>query len=214
MDMASRPRPPDARIVLDPDPDPSEPHEDRPRVPALTDELRRSLLKSRTVLIFGEITSELAQATTAQLLALAGESEQPIRVVIHSPGGHVESGDTIHDVIRFIRPEVKMIGTGWVASAGALIFVAARRENRFALPNTRFLLHQPSGGLRGPAADIEIEAVQIAAMRERLNRIFAAATGQDLATLARETERNLWMNARQAQAYGLVHRVIERGEEV
>ncbi|WAS91528.1 ATP-dependent Clp protease proteolytic subunit [Nannocystis punicea] len=198
----------------DPDPDPSEPHEDRPRVPALADELRRSLLKSRTVLIFGEITSELAQATTAQLLALASESDQPIRVVIHSPGGHVESGDTIHDVIRFIRPEVKMIGTGWVASAGALIFVAARRENRFALPNTRFLLHQPSGGLRGPAADIEIEAVQIAAMRERLNRIFAAATGQDLATLTRETERNLWMNARQAQAYGLVYRVIERGEEV
>ena len=205
--------------MLDPDPDPNEPRrdesqEDRPRAPALADEVRRSLLKSRTVLIFGEITSELAQATTAQLLALASESEAPIRVVIHSPGGHVESGDTIHDVIRFIRPEVKMIGSGWVASAGALIFVAARRENRFALPNTRFLLHQPSGGLRGAAADIEIEAVQIAAMRARLNRIFAAATGQDLARLSRETERNLWMNAREAQAYGLVHRVIERGEEV
>lgn len=200
--------------MLDPDPDPSEPHEDRPRAPALADEVRRSLLKSRTVLIFGEITSELAQATTAQLLALASESEEPIRVVIHSPGGHVESGDTIHDVIRFIRPEVEMIGTGWVASAGALIFVAARRENRFALPNTRFLLHQPSGGLRGRAADIEIEAVQIAAMRERLNRIFATATGQDLARLTRETERNLWMNAREAQAYGLVHRVIESGQEI
>lgn len=201
--------------MLDPDPDPNEPQrDDRPRAPALADEVRRSLLKSRTVLIFGEITSELAQATTAQLLALASESEAPIRVVIHSPGGHVESGDTIHDVIRFIRPEVKMIGSGWVASAGALIFVAARRENRFALPNTRFMLHQPSGGLRGAAADIEIEAVQIAAMRARLNRIFAAATGQDLARLTRETERNLWMNAREAQAYGLVHRVIESGEEV
>ncbi|MCY1009377.1 ATP-dependent Clp protease proteolytic subunit [Nannocystis pusilla] len=200
--------------MLDPDPDPDEPQDDRPRAPALADEVRRSLLKSRTVLVFGEITSELAQATTAQLLALASESEAPIRVVIHSPGGHVESGDTIHDVIRFIRPEVKMIGSGWVASAGALIFVAARRENRFALPNTRFMLHQPSGGLRGAAADIEIEAVQIAAMRARLNRIFADATGQDLARLTRETERNLWMNAREAQAYGLVHRVIERGEEV
>ena len=200
--------------MLDPDPDPNEPREERPRAPAVADEVRRSLLKSRTVLIFGEITSELAQATTAQLLALASESEAPIRVVIHSPGGHVESGDTIHDVIRFIRPEVEMIGSGWVASAGALIFVAARRENRFALPNTRFLLHQPSGGLRGAAADIEIEAVQIAAMRARLNRIFAAATGQDLARLTRETERNLWMNAREAQAYGLVHRVIESGEEV
>jgi len=191
------------------------PNEERPLPRALPDdEVRRSLLKSRTVLIFGEITSELAQATTAQLLALASESEDPIRIVIHSPGGHVESGDTIHDVIRFIRPEVKMIGTGWVASAGALIYVAARREKRFALPNTRFLLHQPLGGVRGPASDIEIEAAQIMAARERLNRIFAEATGQDPAKIAQETERNLWMTAREAQAYGLVHRVIESALEV
>jgi ATP-dependent Clp protease protease subunit len=215
--MAGGPGSSDALDVTCCEPDetnPNEPSADPPRAPSVTDEVRRRLLRSRTVLIFGEIDSALAQATTAQLLALASESEAPIRIVIHSPGGHVESGDTIHDVIRFIRPEVKMIGSGWVASAGALIFVAARRENRFALPNTRFLLHQPSGGLRGDAADIEIEAVQIAAMRARLNRIFAAATGQDLAKLTRETERNLWMNAREAQAYGLVHRVIESGEEV
>ncbi|AUX43347.1 ATP-dependent Clp protease ClpP [Sorangium cellulosum] len=183
-----------------------------PRV--LPERVHSSLLKSRTVLIFGEITSELAQATTAQLLALASESEEPIRVVIHSPGGHVESGDTIHDVIRFIRPEIKMIGTGWVASAGALIFIAARRENRFALPNTRFLLHQPLGGVRGPASDIEIEAAQIMAARERLNRLFAEATGREPAKIAQETERNLWMTARQAQEYGLVHRVIESALDV
>ncbi|WP_437322046.1 ATP-dependent Clp protease proteolytic subunit [Sorangium sp. So ce385] len=181
---------------------------------APSEEVQSSLLKSRTVLIFGEITSELAHAATAQLLALANQSEAPIRVLIHSPGGHVESGDTIYDVIRFIRPEVKVIGTGWVASAGALIFVAARRENRFALPNTRFLLHQPLGGVRGPASDIEIEAAQIMAARERLNRIFAEATGQDAAKIAQETERNLWMTAREAQAYGLVHRVVESALEV
>ncbi|KYF91105.1 ATP-dependent Clp protease proteolytic subunit [Sorangium cellulosum] len=181
---------------------------------APSEEVQSSLLRSRTVLIFGEITSELAQATTAQLLALANQSEAPIRVLIHSPGGHVESGDTIYDVIRFIRPEVKVIGTGWVASAGALIFVAARRENRFALPNTRFLLHQPLGGVRGPASDIEIEAAQIMAARERLNRIFAEATGQDPAKIAQETERNLWMTAREAQEYGLVHRVVESALEV
>jgi ATP-dependent Clp protease protease subunit len=197
---------------MDFDPDPNQPRDDRST--ALADEVRRNLLKSRTVLLFGEITTELAQTTTAQLLALASASDEPIRVVIHSPGGHVESGDTIHDVIRFIRPEVKMIGTGWVASAGALIFVAARPENRFALPNTRFLLHQPRGGLSGGAADIEIEADQIAAMRHRLNRIFAAATGQELAKLTRETERNFWMDARAAQAYGLVHRVIEHVHEI
>lgn len=192
----------------------STPNEE-PHPRALSEKVQSSLLRSRTVLIFGEITSELAQATTAQLLALASDDgEAPIRILIHSPGGHVESGDTIHDVIRFIRPEVKVIGTGWVASAGALIFVAARRENRFALPNTRFLLHQPLGGVRGPASDIEIEAAQIMAARERLNRIFAEATGQAAAKIARETERNLWMTAPEAQEYGLVHRIVESALEV
>ncbi|WP_437870773.1 ATP-dependent Clp protease proteolytic subunit [Sorangium sp. So ce363] len=198
---------------LDSTPDSTPNEEPHPR--ALSEKVQSSLLRSRTVLIFGEITSELAQVTTAQLLALASDDgEKPIRILIHSPGGHVESGDTIHDVIRFIRPEVKVIGTGWVASAGALIFVAARRENRFALPNTRFLLHQPLGGVRGPASDIEIEAAQIMAARERLNRIFAEATGQTAAKIARETERNLWMTAPEAQEYGLVHRIVESALEV
>ncbi|APR81614.1 ATP-dependent Clp protease proteolytic subunit protein [Minicystis rosea] len=188
--------------------------EERPLPRSLPTEVRENLLKSRTVLIFGEIDADLAQAKTAELLALSAASDEPIRVVIHSPGGHVESGDTLHDVIRFIRAEVKMIGTGWVASAGALIYVAAERHNRFALPNTRFLLHQPLGGVRGPASDIEIEAAQIMGARERLNRIFAAATGQDYAKVVQETERNLWMNAREAQAYGLVHQVVERISEV
>jgi len=216
--MARGPGSPDAPSVTyteDPDePTPNEPTPNESRAPIVTAEVQRNLLRSRTVLIFGEITSELAQATTAQLLALASDSDAPIRVVVHSPGGHVEAGDTIHDVIRFIRPEVRMIGTGWVASAGALIFVAARREHRYALPNTRFMLHQPTGSLRGHAADIEIEAKQIVAVRERLSRIFAVATGQELAKLARETERNLWMTAHAAQAYGIVHRVIERVDEI
>jgi ATP-dependent Clp protease protease subunit len=192
--------------------DPS-PGEERPLPGAVPSEIQRSLFKSRTVLVFGEITSDLAHAVTAQLLALAQAGDEPIRILIHSQGGHVESGDTIHDVIRFIRPEVKMIGTGWVASAGALIFVAARRENRFALPNTRFLLHQPLGGVRGPASDIEIEAAQILQARARLNRIFADATGQDPVKITQETERNLWMSAHEAREYGLVHRVIESALE-
>lgn len=190
------------------------PASDAPLSRALPREVQQNLLKSRTVLIFGEIDSEVAETTTAALLSLSAESEEPIRVIIHSPGGHVESGDTIHDVIRFIRPEVKMIGTGWVASAGALIYVAAKRENRFALANTRFLLHQPLGGVRGPASDVEIEAQQILFARERLNRIFAEATGQDHAKVAKETERNLWMTAAEAREYGLVHRVITSAREV
>lgn len=174
----------------------------------------QNLFQSRTVLLFGEITTKLAASVTAQLLALAAESSAKIRLLVHSPGGHVEAGDTIHDVIRFIEPEVVVIGSGWVASAGALIFVAAKRENRVCLPNTRFLLHQPLGGVGGPASDIEIEAAQILAMRERLNRIFATATGQPYEKVARETERNFWMTASQARDYGLVSRVIERTTEV
>jgi ATP-dependent Clp protease protease subunit len=151
---------------------------------------------------------------TAQLVALSSQGSAPIRVLVNSPGGHVESGDTIHDVIKAIAPEVIMIGTGWVASAGALIYVAAKKKNRYALPNTRFLLHQPLGGAGGPQSDIEIEATQMLLMRDRLNRIFAEATGQDHAKILRETERNLWMPAHEARTYGLVHRVIDSLSEV
>jgi ATP-dependent Clp protease, protease subunit len=170
---------------------------------------RDHLFSARTVLVFGEVTTALAESVTAQLLALAQRGNEPIRIVIHSQGGHVEAGDTIHDVIRFIRPTVRIFGTGWVASAGALIFTAARRENRMALANTRFLLHQPLGGVGGPAADVEIEARQILKMRQRLNTIFSLATGQPLEKLARDTERNHWMDAEEARQYGLVGSVVE-----
>jgi ATP-dependent Clp protease protease subunit len=172
------------------------------------------LYASRTVLLFGEITSALAERVSAQLIALAAESADPIRMLVHSPGGHVESGDSIHDIVRFIEPEVRMIGTGWVASAGAAVFVAAKPECRFALPNTRFLLHQPLGGVGGAASDIEIEARQILAVRERINRIFARETKQPYDKIVADTQRNFWMNAAQAQEYGLIARVIERHTEV
>ncbi len=113
------------------------------------------------MLLFGEINMEMAQRITGQLLVLAAESDEPIKMIINSPGGHVESGDTIYDMIRFVKAPVKVIGTGWVASAGALIYAAAEKENRYSLPNTRFLLHQPMGGARGQAADIAIEAEEI-----------------------------------------------------
>lgn len=171
--------------------------------------LQKKLLDIRTVLIFGEITTELAERTIARLLALEATSSEPVRVMIHSQGGHVEAGDAIFDVVRFIKPEVTTIGSGWVASAGALIFVAAAKENRLALPNTRFLLHQPLGGVRGPESDIAIEAAQIVAARTRLTRIFAEATGHSVEKIAADTERNLWMSAPEAVAYGLVHRIIE-----
>ncbi|MBO6940475.1 MAG: ATP-dependent Clp protease proteolytic subunit [Deltaproteobacteria bacterium] len=172
------------------------------------------LLHSRTVLVFGEIDAELAERTNAQLFALAGASDAPITMVISSPGGHVESGDAVHDVVRFIAPEVRMLGTGWVASAGALIYIAAPRERRFATPNTRFLLHQPLGAYKGSAADIEIQAEQILAMRRRLDGLFAAATGQPFERVARDTDRDHWLTASAALDYGLVGGIVERSDEV
>ena len=132
---------------------------------------------------------------------------------VHSPGGHVESGQVIHDVVHFIRPRVRMIGTGWVASAAALAYVAVPREDRLSLPNTRFLLHQPSGGTEGHASDMEIEAREILRMRERLNRLFARQTGQPVERIEADTRRNFWMDAEAAREYGLVGRIVERAEE-
>jgi ATP-dependent Clp protease protease subunit len=173
------------------------------------DRASAALFASRTVLVYGEVDTRLARSVSAQLLALAHSNDAPIRMIVHSQGGHVEAGDTIHDIVRAIASPVIMIGTGWVASAGALIYAAARKENRFALPNTRFLLHQPLGGTGGRASDVEIEAAQIVLMRERLNRIFARATGQDFERVARDTEHNFWMTAGQACEYGLVHRIVD-----
>ncbi|HEV2560814.1 MAG TPA: ATP-dependent Clp protease proteolytic subunit [Rhizomicrobium sp.] len=176
--------------------------------------VQKALFKSRTVLIFGEIEMKLAERVTAQLLALAAENNEDIRVILNSPGGHVESGDTIHDVIRFVGPRVKMIGTGWVASAGAHIFLGAKKENRYCLPYTRFLLHQPLGGVRGQASDITIEAEEIIKMRERINREIASETGQTYEKVQSDTERNFWMDAEAAKAYGLVGKVVNRADEV
>lgn len=168
-----------------------------------------ALFSARTVLVFGEVDTQLARTVSAQLVALAAQSAAPIRMFVHSQGGHVEAADTIYDVVRAVAPDVTMVGTGWVASAGALIYAAAKKENRYALPNTRFMLHQPLGATGGRASDIEIEANQIVLIRERLNRIFAVATGQTYERIARDTERNFWLNAQEACAYGLVHRVVE-----
>ena len=176
-------------------------------------EIAKALYKSRTVLIFGEVDMKMAERVTAQLLAYA-ESEGDIRVIVNSPGGHVESGDTIHDMIRFVGNRVKMIGTGWVASAGAHIYLGAKKENRFCLPFTRFLLHQPLGGVQGQASDITIEAEEIIKMRARLIREIAVETGQPYEKVVTDTERNFWMGAEEAQKYGLVNKIITNASEV
>jgi len=186
----------------------------KPDMPMTSGPVQNALFKGRTVLVFGEIDMRLAERVTAQLLAMAADNDKDIRVIINSPGGHVESGDTIHDVIRFCGPKVKVIGTGWVASAGAHIFLGAAKENRLCLPNTRFLLHQPAGGVRGQASDIQIEAEEIVKMRDRVNRMISQETGQPYDRVVKDTQRNFWMGAEEAKAYGVVSRIISRTDEV
>ncbi|MCB0260331.1 MAG: ATP-dependent Clp protease proteolytic subunit [Calditrichaeota bacterium] len=176
--------------------------------------LNEKLLKTRTILIYGGITQKVAEDVSRKLLVLSAESKDPIRIFINSQGGHVESGDTIFDMIRFVEPDVKIIGTGWVASAGALIFAAAKKEHRLSLPNTRFLLHQPSGGVMGQATDIGIEANEIVKMRKRLNQTFADVTGQSLEKIEKDTDRNFWMSAQEAIKYGLVGRIVKSQSEI
>jgi ATP-dependent Clp protease protease subunit len=170
--------------------------------------VQQTLFKARTVLIFGEINQKVAQDTVAQLLALAAQNDDPIKLIINSPGGHVESGDTIHDMIGFIKPTVLVLGTGWVASAGAHIYLGAHKKNRYCLPNTRFLIHQPLGGAGGPATDIAIEAKEIIKMRRRINEVIARETGQPLEKVEQDTDRNYWMSAQEAKDYGIVTSVI------
>ncbi|MBS8227640.1 ATP-dependent Clp protease proteolytic subunit [Vannielia litorea] len=173
-----------------------------------------AFFRSRNVIITGEINDKVASRATTQLLALAEESSDPINLFISSPGGHVESGDMVHDVIGFIKPRVRCIGSGWVASAGALIFIGAQRENRYCLPNTRFLLHQPSGGIGGQVSDIQIQAEQIRIMTERFNKLFAEATGQREEKIAEDTRRDFWLKTQEAVDYGLVGKIIRRVDEL
>ena len=170
--------------------------------------------KSRTVLVTGGIDDKLAAKVTTQLIALAEDSDDPIDIFISSPGGHVESGDMVHDMIKFITPEVRCIGSGWVASAGALIFIGAKKENRFCLPNTRFLLHEPRGGIGGSVSDMKIQAEQIRIMRERFHTMFADATGQTAKKIAADMDRDFWLTTDEALDYGLLGKVITSAAEL
>ncbi|MFI8418727.1 ATP-dependent Clp protease proteolytic subunit [Serratia sp. NPDC078593] len=172
------------------------------------------LLQSRSVIISGEIDQALAEKVTAQLLILQEMSDEPIKLFINSQGGHVEAGDTIHDMIKFVKPKVLVIGTGWVASAGITIFLAAEKEDRYALPNTRFMIHQPLGGVRGKVSDIEIEANELLRARDRINKLISKATGQPLEKVEQDTDSNYWMSPEQAIDYGIVSHLITRYDEL
>jgi ATP-dependent Clp protease, protease subunit len=171
-------------------------------------------LDARTVLIFGGIDQKLAERVATQLLYLDHINHDPIKLIINSPGGHVESGDTIHDLIQFIESPVAVIGTGWVASAGTHIFLGAPKERRFCLPNTRFLIHQPSGGAGGKASDIAIQAQEIIKMRQRLGRIIAERTGQSLERVMKDIDRDYWMSIDEAKDYGILGTVANSMQDI
>jgi ATP-dependent Clp protease protease subunit len=194
------------------------PEEDVPKVDqkdekqdSITEKL---IFKSRFVMVFGEITHAMARATCERLIALSQESNAPIHVLVSSPGGHVESGDTIHDMINFISAPVTTVGTGWVASAGTHVFLAAPKERRVCLPNTRFMIHQPAGGAGGVASDIAIQAKEIVRIRERIARVIVRQTGQPLDKVMVDMERDYWMNPQEAIDYGIVSRIIEKQQEL
>lgn len=179
--------------------------------PEKVDRIEEQLsFKSRFVLIFGEVNDALAQSSCRRLLALSEASDAPITLLISSPGGHVESGDAIHDMIRFVRAPVTTVGTGWVASAGVHIFLSPPKERRVCLPNTRFMIHQPAGGAGGQASDIAIVAKEILKTRERIARAIAKQTGKTYESVLADMERDFWMSAQEAVNYGIVSRIIER----
>jgi ATP-dependent Clp protease protease subunit len=189
--------------------------EEKPAAPDKDDNLEEKLsFKSRFVMVFGEIDDKMARATCRRLLALASDSNAPITLLISSPGGHVESGDAIHDMIRFVDAPVTTVGTGWVASAGAHIFLSPPKERRLCLPNTRFMIHQPAGGAGGQATDIAIQAKEILRTRQRIAQVIAHQTGRPLETVIKDMERDYWMSADEAIEYGIVSRVIERHSDL
>jgi ATP-dependent Clp protease protease subunit len=174
----------------------------------------RLSFKARFVLIFGEINQATARTTCERLIALAHESNAPITVLISSPGGHVESGDAIHDLIKFVQVPVTTVGAGWVASAGTHIFLAPPKERRVCLPNTRFMIHEPGGGAGGQATDVAIQAKEMLRTRERIARVIARETGQPLEKVRADMERDFWMNAEEAIEYGIASRIVETHEEL
>lgn len=180
----------------------------------LSNMMSEKLFNSRSIIISGEINQALAKQITTQLLILQEMGDEPIKLFINSQGGHVESGDTIHDMIKFVKPRVIVIGTGWVASAGITIYLGADKQDRYSLPNTRYMIHQPAGGFNGPATDIGIEAKEILRLRKRINKMISDATGQPIEKVDKDTDRNYWLTANEAIEYGIVNKVISSYDEL
>ncbi len=169
------------------------------------------LLRERVVFLVGEVNDQTANLVIAQLLFLESENpDKEISLYINSPGGSVSAGLAIYDTMQFIKPNVSTLCMGMAASMGAFLLCAGEKGKRYALPNSRVMIHQPLGGARGQASDIEIQAREILYLRERLNQILADRTGQSIETIAKDTDRDNFMSAEQAREYGLIDKVIDK----
>ncbi len=180
----------------------------------IEDVLFQKMLKVRTILLSGEVNKTLAEKVIKQLLILEAESDDPIKVMIDSPGGDVDAGFAIFDMLRFVKPDVYTIGMGLVASAGAIIILAAPKERRMGLPNSHYLIHQPLSGIRGVATEIEIHAKELEKLRIKINKLISLETGVTIKQVEKDTDRDYWMNSEEAKGYGLISRVIYKREEL
>ncbi len=176
--------------------------------------LFQKLLKTRNILLSGEINKPLAERVVRQLLLLEDASDEPIKVFIDSPGGDADAGFAIFDMLRFIKPDVYTIGMGLVASAASIILLASPNERRLSLPNAHYLIHQPLSGMRGVASDIEIHARELEKLRVKINNLISDETGQPLEKVEKDTDRDFWMNADEAIDYGLISKVVKNRKEI
>ena len=188
--------------------------EETPKSQLSQDAVFTRMLAIRTILISGEITQEVAERSISQALILDAASHDPIRVIITSQGGHVDSGYAIYDVLRYLESPVITVGAGWVASIAVPILLSAEKQQRYSLPNARFLLHQPSGGAGGQASDIRIAAEEILKLRERLNKLIADETGNSIEKVSQDSDRNFWMSSEEALEYGLIAKIIKSQTEI
>ena len=184
-----------------------------PAVPG-QDELAQKMLKTRTILLTGEINKDLGEKIVKQLLLLEADSDEPIKIFIDSPGGDADAGYAMFDMIRFIKPDVYTIGMGLVASAGALVLLAVPKERRIGLPNSRYLIHQPSSGMKGVSSDLQIHAQEIDKLRHKINVLISEETGQPVEKVANDTDRDFWMSAAESVEYGLLSKIVVNREEL
>ena len=172
------------------------------------------MMETRTIILSGEVDKDLAEKVVTQLLLLEAAGDDPIKVFIDSPGGDVDAGFAIFDMMRFVKPDVYAIGMGLVASAGVLILLAAPKEHRLAFPNSHYLIHQPLSGIRGVATEIEIHAKELEKLRIKLNQLISEETGQKIERVEKDTDRDYWMNAEESVTYGLISKIISKREDL